>query len=1164
MRKYSLLPIGIVVVMLLSVVSPTALAKTNIKDLYQGYDKGVSWKPVVPVKKVTFVNFDEDSYLDDYAYLSAIPTAVFYDKEKDRLFSHPLLFYQDPYPVKDDKERSLDARKGIDYFMEDWMSYCNGRLDQMVLINVDKSKVEQWPAKDVVEINGDDPYEIASKIALHDWSYSDSVVIAVIDDDFERPSGALSGEIAGVLNPSNIERRHFEINQTNKLNPQFREFTVPDGYKYIMAKATFACVEYMVIPFIWIVIPSGDKDIQVYCNYEGKWMEVGAGAANTNQWGMDSDAERVKSIVYAPGKWRVAITDVPTEKVITLGDKEYRGIQRHGTWRELIRNLFKGVVYNVDVWMYPGVELPIPDTPPFECRNVTLKLTWDNPNVKLGFSLIGPGGEEVTSAHNESRKGYQEMHLDELGECLDGEHYSVVVFSMDNITTPVNFKIEYSWEQRIYRKEGDALSSATEGSILASIFNAPLLYVKPNKLPECTKDVLYKLGVGKIHLVDVGKHLSDKVKSELAGISKIKVYYKLEDIYRTILDRTGQNDIVFTTIDPWTYWYAEKTNRPAGEKEKAFYIGPASYIAAHHGCPVFIVDMHPQLSSAVVWHNEFWRKYSGKRVDYEPEVAEMYLTGKRVYDFIKELGFDKEGMESIITVAGQYDIGISWDRVFPGKATPGRFLGTPVDTAYAICRNVFYPALIFVNPALDPNGIYLINGSKSERRFPWWSGAGLRIIKESGEEKFIYPILQTFVSYPHRFNERVAKYYGFKYQTADGVIPGETNSFEAIDDGVNKKYTGEDGSFYPDLTPSEMVGFYAKKGGYSNVYSTNFTDVMEDLNRGAILWIHAGHGHAGVGEIQFWEPQAYFSKPIIKHLLGCVKERNPWRGYEIYLGSTEEPDTMAMEVHGIIPALLGNPHANGIFRTGVDWGPSKKPILDMISNVISKIPIVKRLAPDWLKDTQDYYDGFVNAVMFAYLVLKFHGGYEMDDSMNNLHSCGFLSGSCMPAGTFMHLSLIRHGSSFQIIDPWPTSWYGSMWLQSVVRDTVLGHTVGEAYTKGIASAGILYIGGAGKDGEEPQWWWDTGENICYFGDPDLRVWTPKNEYSDANHWEREDVKSLKWDGEKDLYVDGHMIFGASVYPYARRPIEISIIAAIVIIAVLVIAIGIAYYTTKKK
>ncbi|RLF42013.1 MAG: hypothetical protein DRN18_02940, partial [Thermoplasmata archaeon] len=75
MRKYSLLPIGIVVVMLLSVISPMALAKTNIKDLYKGYDKGVSWKPVVPVKKVTFVNFDEDSYLDDYAYLSAIPTA---------------------------------------------------------------------------------------------------------------------------------------------------------------------------------------------------------------------------------------------------------------------------------------------------------------------------------------------------------------------------------------------------------------------------------------------------------------------------------------------------------------------------------------------------------------------------------------------------------------------------------------------------------------------------------------------------------------------------------------------------------------------------------------------------------------------------------------------------------------------------------------------------------------------------------------------------------------------------------------------------------------------------------------------------------------------------------------------------------------------------------
>jgi hypothetical protein len=93
------------------------------------------------MKQVTFVNFDEDSYLDDYAYLAAVPTAVFQDK--GRLFSYPLLFYQDEYPVEEDKERSLNARQGIDYFMEDWMSYSGGTLDSLMTINVPKNKLDE-------------------------------------------------------------------------------------------------------------------------------------------------------------------------------------------------------------------------------------------------------------------------------------------------------------------------------------------------------------------------------------------------------------------------------------------------------------------------------------------------------------------------------------------------------------------------------------------------------------------------------------------------------------------------------------------------------------------------------------------------------------------------------------------------------------------------------------------------------------------------------------------------------------------------------------------------------------------------------------------------------------------------------------------------------------
>ena len=167
--------------MLGAAIIPVAVAD-NVERI-QGFNKGPSYKSVVPMKKTTFVNYDEETYLDDYAYLAALPTAVFSDE--DKLFSHPLLFYQDEYPVEEDKEKSLNARQGIDYFMEDWMSYCGNKLDEMTIINVPENKVNQWRARDVTVIDGEDPYSIASDIALHDWSYADAAVIAVIDEDFE-------------------------------------------------------------------------------------------------------------------------------------------------------------------------------------------------------------------------------------------------------------------------------------------------------------------------------------------------------------------------------------------------------------------------------------------------------------------------------------------------------------------------------------------------------------------------------------------------------------------------------------------------------------------------------------------------------------------------------------------------------------------------------------------------------------------------------------------------------------------------------------------------------------------------------------------------------------------------------------------------------------------
>jgi len=409
--------------------------------------------------------------------------------------------------------------------------------------------------------------------------------------------------------------------------------------------------------------------------------------------------------------------------------------------------------------------------------------------------------------------------------------------------------------------------------------------------------------------------------------------------------------------------------------------------------------------------------------------------------------------------------------------------------------------------------------------------------------------------YIHRFNERASKYWGFVYQCADGIIPGVTNSNNPIDDGTNLLYKNEAGSFWPDISESDYVPFYMKRCGYSNVFSTNFEVTMKNLNTGCLIWVVGTHGNSyNGGELKFPNPNSIFYNK---------KEPNPWRGYEWYLGSTEEPDTMTTEIHGIVPMLLGNPNWNGIIRTAIDLAPAKRPLLDIIGNVLSVTPVLKYLAPDWLKDTQDYYDGIVGSSLFSTLGTVARNGIEIDDSIDNIHCCGFITAACLPAYKYLHVAMVRHGSSFQIIDPWGTSWYSSFWEATIPRDIALGNTVGEAYTKGMAHVGILYLGGGGFNGEKPQWWWDKAENVCLFGDPNLRMYVPSTEYSDANHWEQKDVQPLSYDN--NAYVDGHMLYGATSHPHAYKPLPMMQIVIAAILAIAVIAgVAVALKGSKSK
>lgn len=1124
-----------------SSISPviSAVDLENQKSL-TGFSKGVSWKPVVPLKKVTFVNYDENAILDDYAYLAAVPTTVFYDAHTQNLLSHPLLFYQKEEPGLTQKERSLNAYPGIRYFMEDWMAYASHQLDQMTLINVPEDQLSSgWSARNTTVINAETPWGIASQLALHDWSYADDAVIATIDESLEKIERKHTGEMMGNI-PNDFKTSQVDFNiQRPEIGVagQYESFDINAPYKYVVANMYWKNV-------------LEDLDLQLYDD------QLGMTDASSNWNVLYGAGEVTSSYVYNYGRWEIGVTYMPTKA--TPPDQgimeQYNSNVRKTSLLSLLGLGKNKNTQQVKISLYPGVEQQMNETVPYGCRNAQFTLKWNNPSVALGFIILDPSGAETASApsNDEIIQGVKEgvmertIHLDKLGETTGNSSYTICVFTLNDTMASVGYSIEYSWDQNSTRQDGDGLASATNGAVLASTLNAPLLYVSNTQLPEETMDALYTLGVNHIYLVNLGGHLAKDVVETLKGIAPIeKNYVDYKSLYDAIRLVTKSNDVVFSTVDPWTYYYSD-AQVPVGEYPGSLFIGPAAYIAAHHGTPVLIVDNHPELSQAVVWHTQFWRETANLSIRPKlPTVACMVLTGRNVLQFLRAYGYNldtsKDTLPTMITVADQFDIGITWDRTFTGALIPGRFCSSPVDIAYWVARTVFYPALIFQNPALA-GPVTLVNGSQSivipylgkllkPRR------TDLVITRQPAEEQYKYPILHTYDVYLIKFNEVGSKHWGGVYTTANGIIPYETPSINPIDDGM----TDKSGAFYPDIDETVVTSVYAAKAGYSNCFSTNFSATVENLNKGVIMWMESCHGGNKLyGGLSFWDPDSPY-----------VSEPDPWRAYErpmlspggldeamqyisqvlskegsssytvvfkilrlftrlinmvtVDYGSTANPDTAVMNPE--LPVLIWD-----AFR--IDWQIKQ-------SKGLSLIPILGRMFRSYGRD------GIViDPSLAGEDVLIVMNGKDFDENLSNLHSCGMNAVSCLIANTYMHQALIRHGTVYQILDPWSTSWYSGVWLQSIPRDIALGDTIGQAYEHGMAAVGIEYL--------VNQWWWDLNENVLFYGDPDLRVWAPSNEWDlhGNNHWEASDITPLAYDAQ--FTIDGHMPFGISAHTKVRQ------------------------------
>ncbi|MFO8051391.1 MAG: hypothetical protein R6V01_06805, partial [Thermoplasmatota archaeon] len=1009
-----------------------------------------------------------------------------------------------------DEERVQDTYPGVNYLMEDLLAVADGELDRVEMVgfkgNTPGDVGGTWKASDIDHIEGDDPFSIAGNLALTNWEYSNEAVIAVVDHDPKDMDEKFTGKVTG-RTPDSSPRSGSMTGETepSPVDPNQHPFTIDPDYKYISSQLTWG---QDWNPLSEITERGKDPDLQLYD------MQLGMVGASEKWNVLEGASEEISSYIYNPGEWEFAVTYMPTENSLehrkdpeswsaVPEPSDVTPSQRDRWRKDRIRSVMQDrlergldpdapfdskVEYVIDYTLYPGIDVPQRISTPFYCRDAKFTLEWSDNSIDLGLILRGPEGAEISVATSPSSGTTQIIELPELGE---GD-YQISVVKLGGSGGSTDFTVSYELYQQKERWEGTSWAGAANGAVIASAINAPLLFAPKSGLPDSTGNALNTLGVKKVYVIDIDSHGSRGIYDDIDGLRgfvvpdiEVERLTDLEDLYGMVKESTragGQptGDIVFTTINPWTSWDVllgrDASGNPGGEEPGSLFIGPAALSAAYHGAPVFVTDIHSEFSCAQAWHNEFW-KYAYHNNRAPPSVACMVLTAKDTYKVIDRYGFDRKSpvneegkaKETIITVADQFDIGSSWDRGLVGGADSGRIMGTPVDTSVWVSRNGLYPKVIYANPAvnkeLDPTGGKRIQGSESTRGVM----GNLIIETPKREEEVDFPVVQSWVSYQYKFNEKASEYWGCPYTTRTGITPYFDRSDATSDpDGIDP-----DGR-YPDLDSSEVIPHYLEASGYGNVFSTTFETTTENLNRGAIMWLEVMHGgHTNSGVVGWWDERG-------------AQEPEPWRGYEEngvpmgdtdvlrLRGSTEDPDVVTMSKH-----------------VGMDVVPGFGPITD-----IGVIP--------------ERHDGIIIALSQQGQTEYSENGLVMDEAFDNLHSMGFSGGSCLIANTYLHLMMVRHGSVFQVIDPWLTSWYSAFAMNMFVRDIYYGRTVGDAYERGISHVGIEYL----VDG----WWWDIFENLVYYGDPDLKVFSPKNSWGEPASLQEGSV------------IDGHSPFGARDHP----------------------------------
>jgi len=629
---------------------------------------------ITPIAKTYVVNDDPDSNKDEYGYLAAVPAANnINDNER---YVSPIIYQG----VDDITNWFGTVDDTTQYLIDDWTEY----LDRHNIV------AEEY-------IIDNDPITAASEIAIDHWESPNTAVLAVDGSSFEDEIEIVYDQDKSLNAPPEITTVH------------------PGEFKQIgaaFAKPMFVGKSYGAMHLIAtgddfsgdtaIITPKYEQfaddnwphpydengpDIETYLpiSVPGIWLPLVSS---------ESGLEELQIIQYKGDRYSINVGDSSSSIRVKIETDEESNL----------------IIFLID----PNGNIRRPQIPHWNGGEINPIHQWNGGHWEHDF--------------DDFRMWTVEEHLDydvEINHPMIGKWTAIVVPYVNENYEDVGFNGNYHITAELRKHSTDRVNaglSASNAAVIASLNNAPLLYVTEQDIPTETTDALNELGVSNIIFVNIGDI------SSASPSGTVTEYNNMQDVINAIkTDSNSENVITITSF-------------ATGEG----YFAPSAMLAAYHGCPVLNIgeasEAYNGLDQISAWEEYTGDYYHGCRalghlpVMEEPFDLMEFLTGilqgewphagfelklrwfskvtSDIQSWIEGYGLDRDGKEALIAVSPrENDIRGYFTRALLGNNSYAGHI--PVDTpgfaSAIICRDILYPAVIYANPGRHVTSACLMN-----------------------------------------------------------------------------------------------------------------------------------------------------------------------------------------------------------------------------------------------------------------------------------------------------------------------------------------------------------------------------------------------------------------------------------------------------------------------